>query len=78
MSQTHSRKVIKDEYVKFYLRKSSQDMKVERQFQKVDETLSYIGGLFSILVSFMIFLSLFNGYSYELDMIKGLYSQNEN
>ena len=53
-------------------------MKVERQFQKVDVTLSYIGGLFSILVSFMIFLSLFNGYSYELDMIKGLYSQNEN
>ncbi len=53
-------------YMKFYLRKSSVDLVVQRSFRKVDDTLSYIGGLFSTIVFCLSFLNLYAEFSYEL------------
>jgi hypothetical protein len=40
---------------------------IVRKVGKIDETLSYAGGLFSIVISFFaFFLSSFNQYRYEL------------
>jgi len=33
---------------------------VERSYKKVDETLSYIGGLFGFIVTAMLFIKLYN------------------
>lgn len=48
------------EYVQLYLRKSSLSMHVQRSFKKVDETLSYIGGLFSTIIISLFFMEKFS------------------
>jgi len=48
------------EYVQLYLRKSSLSVYIERNFLKIDETLSYIGGLFSTFITLLFFMSKFN------------------
>ena len=73
LAQIHSYDVKHDEYMKFYLRKSSQDILVERSFRKADDTLSYIGGLFSAILAVLIIMTFFNEFSYELDIAKHLY-----
>jgi hypothetical protein len=44
-----------------------------RVFKKVDDTLSYIGGLFSSIVCFLLVVGFYNQYSYELDVAKNIY-----
>lgn len=40
---------------------------VERKVGKLDDLLSYVGGLFAIIIGFLaIFISSFNKYRYEL------------
>lgn len=56
--------VRQDEYLKFYLRKSSKEILVERSFRKADDTLSYIGGLFSAILAVLFLLTLFNEFSF--------------
>lgn len=48
------------EYIQLYLRKSSLSMYVQRSFKKVDETLSYIGGLFSTIIITLFFMDKFS------------------
>lgn len=48
------------EYIQLYLRKSSLSMSVQRSFRKVDETLSYIGGLFSTIIICLFFMEKFS------------------
>lgn len=50
--------------MKFYLRKSSLSIDVERSFRKADDTLSYVGGLFSAILSLLVLMSLYNEFSY--------------
>ena len=66
LAQIHNYGVMQDEYLKFYLRKSSKDILVERSFKKIDDPLSYIGGLFSAILGVLVLMSLFNEFSYEL------------
>lgn len=73
LAQMHNYQVQSDEYLKFYLRKSSQDIEVERSFRKVDETLSYIGGLFSAILGILIMVNFFNEFSYELEVARSVY-----
>lgn len=54
------------DYVKFYIRKSSLSLNIIRTFRKIDDTLSYIGGLFSTLIVILALLSIYNEYCYEL------------
>lgn len=64
LAQIHNYNVRNDEYMKFYLRKSSQDILVERSFRKADDTLSYIGGLFSSLLAMLIIMTFWTEFSY--------------
>lgn len=48
------------EYIRLYLRKSSLSLSITRSFKKYDDTLSYIGGLFS---SFMVCLFAMTKYN---------------
>lgn len=64
-------------YFKFYLRKSSSNESIQRRFQKLDETFSYIGGLFGIIILFMSILKIYSKYCYELDLGDNLFKQNK-
>ena len=46
---------------------------MERSFRKIDETLSYIGGLFSAIIAILIMVNFFNEFSYELEVARSLY-----
>lgn len=35
-------------------------MKIERTFRKIDDSLSYVGGLFSILLSLLVIMNKYN------------------
>ena len=48
------------EYISLFLRKSSLSLSVMRSFRKYDDTLSYIGGLFS---TFMVALFIMHTYN---------------
>lgn len=48
-------------------------MIVERGFKKIDETLSYIGGLFGFVVILLLFMKEYTEYSFELDASEYLY-----
>ena len=49
-----------------------------RTIGKLDNLLSYVGGLFQILIGFIaFFLSSFNEYRYELKVSEGAFNFNE-
>lgn len=49
-----------------------------RTIGKLDETLSYVGGLFSIIIGFLAFFILsFNQYRYQLMVAEGSFNYNE-
>jgi hypothetical protein len=61
--------------VKLYLRKSINFTTITRSFTKFDELLSYIGGLFGmILVCVAIPLKYYNVCCYELSLATGLFT----
>lgn len=56
-----------DNYVFLYITLNRKSINVKRTVGKLDEMLSYAGGLFSIIVGFLaFFMSSFNEYKYEL------------
>ena len=65
-----------ESYFKFYLRKGAANFNFERNFQKLDQTLSYIGGLFGTLALLLMFLNLYSKYCYELDFGDRIFKQN--
>lgn len=52
------------EYVSLFLRKSSLSLSINRSFKKYDDTLSYIGGLFSTLMVCLFAMMKYNEYNY--------------
>lgn len=66
------------DYIQLYLRKSSLSLSVTRAFQKVDDTLSYIGGLFSTLLAFLFFMGKFSECGFEIRIASFLYKQSQN
>lgn len=46
--------------MKFYLRKSPISLSIARSFRKVDDTLSYIGGLLGTILLFLSFANMYN------------------
>ncbi len=65
-----------EDYFKFYLRKGPSKDVHTRSFQKLDQTLSYIGGLFGTLTLLLAFLSVYSKYCYELDLGDRIFKQN--
>lgn len=53
-------------YAKIYLRKSSERLDVSRSFQKLDQTLSYIGGLLGTVILLLVIISLYSQFCYEI------------
>lgn len=51
-------------YAKIYFRKAANIYSVNRSFQKLDETLSYVGGLFGIIVVFCTVFSIYDKFAY--------------
>lgn len=65
------------EYVTLYVRKSSLSLTISRSFKKYDDTLSYIGGLFSTFMAAMIIMMKYNEYSYEIEIASNIYEYNK-
>lgn len=55
-------------YARVSLRKSMNSVVIERSFRRVDDTLSYIGGLFGGLIMLMVFIKKYNEYSFNLKL----------
>lgn len=54
-----------------------QQILLERKVGKLDEMLSYAGGLFSIILGFLaIFLTSYNKYRYELMVAEGIFHED--
>ena len=51
-------------YGGFYIFKSPLSQTIERKFEKIDEILSYIGGLFGTVAICLFIVSVYNGYSF--------------
>lgn len=52
-------------YVDAYIFSSSMNRVISRKFGKIDDVLSYVGGLYGIVISFLaIFVMSFNQYRY--------------
>jgi hypothetical protein len=64
--------------MKLNLRKSPITVSISRSFKKIDETLSYIGGLFSFLLIFLLFVIKYNEYSFDLELTKQCYYCDKN
>lgn len=61
------------------LRFESKTMKVSRAYGKIDDILSYAGGLMGIVVGFFaFFLASFNEYKYELSIAEDCFNGDEN
>lgn len=51
---------------------------VSRTIGKLDQTLSYVGGLFAIIIGFLAFFMMsYNQYRYELMVAQGSFNYNE-
>ena len=65
-------------YAKIYLRKSDSNIKITRSFQKLHETLSFIGGLYSTAILFMFVIAIYDKYSYELEFGDRIFKRDNN
>ena len=77
-AQTTNYKVRTTEYLKLFLRKSPMSISITRSFRKVDDTLSYIGGLFGTITFLFIFVSWYNELSYEIEVSRNSYYYDKN
>lgn len=59
--------VLNNVYFQMNIAKSSFHYDYERSFQKVDETLSFIGGLYGAVLILFVGLSFYSKYSYEIE-----------
>lgn len=55
-----------DTYFQLHVIKSEFRYDSTRAFRKIDETLSYIGGLYGAVLILFIFLSFYSKYGYEI------------
>lgn len=61
------------EYISLFLRKSSLSLSVMRSFRKYDDTLSYIGGLFSTFMVALFIMHTYNQYGFQVDIAGKIY-----
>lgn len=59
--------------MKLNIRKASLATSVSRTYRKIDDTISYIGGLFSAIVSALLLLGMYSELSFELSIAKSIY-----
>lgn len=66
-----------EQYLKFYIRKATLALEIERSYRKFDDTVSYIGGLFSAILSLFLLMGLYNEFLFELTIAKDLYKNEK-
>ena len=59
------------------LRKSSISINIGRDFRKADDTLSYVGGLFSSIIALLLIVGLYDEFAFEIDMAKVVLHDND-
>lgn len=64
------------DFAKVVIRRSSTSLLASRSFKKIDETLSYIGGLFGFIVTAFLFMRVYTEYSFEVELGSLLFSHN--
>lgn len=64
-------------YASFVLRRASTTTVVSRAFRRVDDTFSYIGGLFGFVLIVLVFMNEYTEYSFEIDASSHLYYHDE-
>ena len=71
-------KSLTDNYAFIYLGMNRRYIYIESKVGKIDEMLSYAGGLFSIIIGFLaIFMNSYNQYRYELMVAEGIFHEDE-
>lgn len=63
-------------FLQFNIRKAANNQQITRSFQKLDQTFSYIGGLFGTISLLLSFLKLYSKYTYQLDLGDKIFKQN--
>lgn len=66
VGQYLAQRVFKDEFATIRIRKSHVSWDFNRHYTKIDDTLSYIGGLFGFLMIAFVFMQVYTEYSYEI------------
>lgn len=66
------------EYIQLFIRKSSLSLSITRAFKKYDDTLSYIGGLFSTFIVCLFAMMKYNEYCYEIEIASKIYKYKRN
>jgi hypothetical protein len=65
-----------DEYINIYLRKSPYYILSERNFPKLQDLLSAIGGLFGFSITFLLIMQFYTQASFEIEMGDRLFYYN--
>lgn len=55
-------------FARVALRKSSSSTRYLRSFRRLDDLLSYIGGLFGFLMILMVIIKKYNEYSFKIEL----------
>lgn len=55
-------------YGTFFFYKSPISRNIQRNYQKIDEVFSYIGGLFGTIAICLFMVNIYNSYSFEILM----------
>lgn len=62
-----------ESYCTFFFFKSPTSLAITRSFQKIDEVLSYLGGLFGTIAIALFIVNVYNSYSFEMTLGGVLY-----
>lgn len=65
-------------YCMFSFFKSGMTRTYDRTFQKIDEVLSYIGGLFGTIAICLMLINVYNSYSFEITLGGHLFRSKDN
>lgn len=64
LGQVIPKQIDSNNYASIVLRRASTKLIVRRAFKRVDDTLSYIGGLFGFALILLLFMKEYTEYSY--------------
>lgn len=63
-------------YCTFFIFKSPNSRNIDRSYVKLDEILSYIGGLFGTLTMLLFVVKVYNNYAFEINLGAVLYKKD--
>ena len=74
VARTYNLSPLEQRFAVFVLQKSPSKYKYERHFHKLDETLSYAGGLIGVVVGLFFIMSPYTELCYELSLANQLFT----